>query len=311
MKQFWKILLTVGVVCVLVGGIFSAVLNFFFFDEIVAHKEELVFNHLDILNWNNGFYIRNIWKDGLYYDDSECDKLLYYDASEENVENIDFAFAVGEISITTGDKMSIHVENMFENAITSEVKDGTWYVKDSLIEKGNVHSEYAPDISIVLPADKIFGIIEIELAAGVVEAELLRAEEIILEVEAGSMKVQQLYATQCLELHNGVGEMQLLSVQANNVTADNGVGSTSIFGEITGKNNIKCGIGEVNIGLRGREDIDFDYDVNCGIGEVVIGNSKHYGMGKHHKDSQHHSTTSSTDYFYLDCGIGCIRLDLE
>lgn len=308
MKLFWKILLTVGVICVLVGGIFSAVLGHFFFDEIVAHKEELVFNHLDILDWNNGFYFG---RNGLYYNDSDCDKVLYYDASKENVENIDFAFAIGEISITTGDKMAIHVENMFENAITSEVKDGTWYVKDSLREKGNVHSEYAPDIHIVLPANKIFDTIEIELAAGVVEAELLRAKEIVLEVDAGSMTVQQLYATECLELHNGVGELQLVSVQANNVTADNGIGSITIAGEITGKNNIKCGIGEVNIGLRGREDIDFDYDVNCGVGEVVIGNSKHYGMGKHHKESHHHGTTSSTDYFYLDCGIGCIRLNLE
>ena len=308
MKPFWKILLTVGVICVLVGGIFSAVLGFFFFDEIVAHKEELVFNHLDILDWDNGFYFG---RNGLYYNDSDCDKILYYDASRENVENIDFAFAVGEISITTGNEMAIHVENMFENAITSEVKDGTWYVKDSLKEKGNVHSGYAPDIHIVLPANQIFDTIEIELAAGTMEIELLRAKEMILEVDAGTMQVQQLYATECLELNNGVGEIKLLSVQANNVTADNGIGSITITGEITGKNNIKCGIGEVNIGLRGREDIDFDYDVNCGIGEVVIGNSKHYGMGKHHKESHHHGATSSIDYFYLDCGIGCIRLDLE
>ena len=310
MKRSWKILLTVGVVCVLIGGIFSAVLGFFFFDEIVAHKEELVFNHLDILDWDNGFYLRNVLQDGLYYDNSECDKVLYYDASRENVENIDFSFAVGKISITTGDEMCIHVENMFENAITSEVKDGTWYVKDSLREKGNAYSEYAPDIHIVLPVNKIFDTMEIELAAGIVEAELLRAEELILEVDAGSMTVQQLYATECLELQNGVGEMKLLSVQANNVTADNGIGSMSIFGEITGKNNIKCGIGEVNVVLRGREGIDFDYDVNCGVGEVMIGNSKHSGIGYHHKES-HHGTASQKDYFYLDCGIGCIRLNLE
>lgn len=311
MKTFWKILLTVGVVCVLIGGIFSAVLGFFFFDEIVAHKEELVFNHLDILDWNNGFYFRNGLQDGLYYDDSDCDKDLYYDASRENVENIDFAFAVGKISIVTGQEMCIHVENMFENAITSEVKDGTWYIKDSLREKGNAHSEYAPDICIVLPENKTFDTIKIELAAGIMAIEQLKAKEMILEVDAGSMQVHQLYATECLELTNGVGEIKLLSVQANNVTADNGIGSISIAGEITGKNTIKCGIGEVNIGLRGREDIDFDYDVNCGIGEVVIGNSKHYGMGKHHKESHHHGATSSIDYFYLDCGIGCIRLDLE
>ena len=51
-----------------------------------------------------------------------------------------------------------------------------------------------------------------------------------------------------------------IGVPRNPVTADNGIGSISIVGEITGKNNIKCGIGEVNIGLCGREDIDFDYE---------------------------------------------------
>ena len=69
-------------------------------------------------------------------------------------------------------------------------------------------------------------------------------------------------------------------------------------------------IGAIGL-IRAIDKFDFDYDVNCGIGEVVIGNSKHYGMGNHHKESHHHGTTSSTDYFYLDCGIGCIRLDLE
>lgn len=315
MKRLWKVLLIMGLVCVLAGGIFAAVLGFCFSDEIVAHKDYFMSNNyvsfLDNFKWRNVFYFRqNGLQDGLYYDDSECKESCYYEVTKEEINDICFEFAVGEIRITTGETMSIQVNNMFENAISSEVKDGVWYIKDSLIERGNVYSEYAPDIDIILPAGEIFDKIEIQLAAGTLTAEELRAQEMILEVDAGSMKVQQLYSTECLELTNGVGEMTLLSVEANNVTADNGVGAMYISGEITGQNNIKCGIGEVNILLSGREDIDFNYDVNCGIGEVIIGNSKHYGMGHHHKDS-HHQTASQKDYFYLDCGIGCIRLNLE
>lgn len=311
MKRLWKVLLIMGLVCVLAGGIFAAVLGFCFSDEIVAHKEHFIFENyvsfLDNFRWRDRFYLR---QDGLYYNASECKESCYYEVAKEEIHTICFEFAVGEIRIITGETMSVQVTDMFENAISSEVEDGVWYIKDSLIEHGRVYSGYAPTIEIVLPAEKIFDKIQIQVAAGTFTAEELRAKEMILEVDAGSMQVQQLYSKERLELTNGVGEMTLLSVEANNVIADNGVGAMYISGKITGQNNIKCGIGEVNILLCGRDDIDFNYDVNCGIGEVVINNSKHYGMGHHHNNS-HHGNTSSRDYFYLDCGIGCIRLDLE
>ena len=304
MKRLWKILLILGIICVVVGGIFSGILGFCFFDEIVAHKEYFISNnYVSFLDNFRG-------RDGFYYNASECKESYYDEIAKEEIQDICFEFAVGEIRIITGETMSVQVTDMFENAISSEVRDGVWYIKDSLIEHGNVYSGYAPTVEVVLPAEKTFDKMEIQVAAGTFIAEELRAKEMILEVDAGSMQVQQLYAVECLELSNGVGEMKLLSVKANNVTADNGVGAMYISGEITGQNNIKCGIGEVTILLCGRRDIDFDYDVNCGIGEIVINNSKHYGMGHHHSSS-HHETTFNRDYFYLDCGIGCIRLDLE
>ncbi len=304
MKRLWKILLILGIICVVVGGIFSSVLGFCFFDEIVAHREHFIFN-------NYVSFLDNLERrEGVYYNVSECKESCYDEVEKEKIQDICFEFAVGEIRIITGETMSVQVTDMFENAISSEVREGVWYIKDSLIEHGKVFSGYAPTIEIVLPAEKIFDKIEIQVAAGTLIAEELRAKEMILEVDAGSIQVHQLYSTECLELSNGVGEMNLLSVEANNITADNGVGAMYISGEITGQNNIKCGIGEVTILLRGRKNIDFNYDVKCGIGEVVIGNYKHYGMGRHH-NSSHHETTSNRDYFYLDCGIGCIRLDLE
>ncbi len=306
MKRLWKVLLIMGIICVGVGGIFSAVLGFCFFDEIIAHKEHFIFNHHDYVNFLDNLKGR----EGDYYDDSECKESYYTEIAKEEIHDICFEFAVGEIRIIAGETMSVRVTDMFENAISSEVREGVWYIKDSLIEHGKVYSGYTPTIEIVLPPEKIFDKIKIQVAAGAFIAEELRAKEMILEVDAGSMQVQQLYSTECLELRNGVGEMKLLSVEANNVSADNGIGAMYIFGEITGKNNIVCGIGEVNILLRGRKNIDFNYDVKCGIGEVVINHSKHYGMGRHHNNS-HHEDTSSGDYFYLDCGIGCIRLDLE
>ena len=221
------------------------------------------------------------------------------------VVGICFEFAVGDVRIKEGDTMELHVEDMFEDAIVSKVKDGIWYIEDALMEEGRVHSDYFPRIEITLPKETFFEQIEIYLAAGTFDAAELKAKQVLLDVSAGSMKVRELEAKESMKLTNGVGEIDVYDLEAHNLTVDNGVGSVGLTGKISGDNVVTCGIGEVKMKLTDRREVDFNYTIDCGIGEVEIDGISYHGNVEEVQNNR------VGDSFTLDCGIGHIELEVN
>ena len=223
----------------------------------------------------------------------------------ETITGISFEFAVGEVKIQTGKTMELAVTDMFENAISASVRGGVWYITDSLLDSGSVHSDYSPDITITLPADAVFEQAEIYLAAGLLSADELMAKEMNLEVDAGSLKIFELVAENSLVVKNGVGEVKVYDAKAKDLSIDNGIGAITLDGAISGHNEVKCGIGEVKLSLTDRRTVDFNYKVECGIGEVEIGDMVLHGDYKNTSYDQ-----AETDYFEVDCGIGHVEIKM-
>lgn len=307
MKKFWKATLIPGLCCILAGVILAAILALGFADELMKYRDELSINGDNFWEYFEVDEYRSITREGNRYNKSDTKESYHFAVQDgEVIHSLEFTFAVGEVEVRIGDTMEVTVVDMFENAITSEVENGVWYIKDSLIDRGSVHSDYSPMITITLPGNVSFETIEIYLAAGIFDAHELLAEKIVLEVDAGSMKVFEMQAKNALELKNGVGEIKVYDAKVANLTVDNGIGSIAITGAISGENAVKCGIGEVKISLTDRNHVNFNYSVDCGIGEVEIGGKRF--NGKVESNSYHRS---EADYFSLDCGIGHIEISLD
>lgn len=307
MKKLWKITLVPGLFCIFAGLALAAILVIGYSDELREHADEFSINEDNFFEFfeNNTFI--SVTREGIHYDKSDTRESYQFSVEDtEEITGVVFEFAVGEVEIRTGDTMELAVTDMFENAITGKVKNGVWYIEDSLIDSGSVHSEYSPEIVITIPAEMEFEKIEIYLAAGLLEADELAADEVVLEVDAGSMKVFKLTASKSLELRNGVGEIKAFDTKAANLTVDNGIGAISINGDVSGHNTIKCGIGEVKLSLTDRNSVDFNYSVDCGIGEVEIGGRRFTGSAE---DFAYDRTEA--DYFSLDCGIGHIEITVN
>ncbi len=208
--------------------------------------------------------------------------------------------------------IGLYVTDMYKNAISSEVKDGTWYIYDELLNRGKIHTGYSPEIVITIPAKEVtFEEIEIELAAGALQAESICGADVKLEVDAGSLVAEKLVATEYLDITNGIGEIVIDEISAKNLTMDNGVGRINLCGAISGENYVKCGIGEVCIHLRDRREADFDYDVDCGIGEILVAGHHYKGSGKHSHQGHQGRGDQNRDRFQLECGIGRIEISVE
>lgn len=307
MKKFWKATLIPGVICIAAGLILSAILTFGFSGELLEHADEFSINEDNFFEYFENDRFISVTRKGNRYSESETKESYYFAVPmEETISGVDFEIAVGEVQIRTGDTTEVVVTDMFENAISSYVEDGVWYITDSLIDSGSVHSDYSPDITITVPKDFAPEFMEIYLAAGLMDADNLVAKDMQLEVDAGSMKVFYLMAEDSLTIKNGVGEVKIYDAKVNNLTIDEGIGAISVTGKITGHNRIKGGIGEVKLFLTDRSRVDFNYKVTCGIGDVVIGNTRFSG-----NTDTTNEAYSNADYFEVDCGIGHIEIKVN
>ncbi len=307
MKKFWMVTLISGICCILGGAVLAVILALGFSDELMEYRDEFSINEDNFFEFVSGDKFASYTRAGSRYDKADTRESYHFSVSETGeITGLDFEFAVGEVEVKTGDTMEVTVTDMFENAITSKVSEGIWYIKDSLIDGGSVHPDYSPEIIITIPEDMDFEVVRMYLAAGVLNASEVSAEKVDLKVDAGSMKMLSLTAEEQLELKNGVGEIKIYDADVVNLTLDNGIGAISIDGAIKGHNKIACGIGEVKLLLTDRDTVDFNYSVDCGIGEVEIGD-------RHFKGSVDNSVfdRSDADYFALDCGIGHIEIKVN
>ena len=306
MKKFWKATLAPGLFCILAGLILAAVLVIVYPDELREHADEFSINEDNFFELFENDRFISVTRDGKRYDKSDTRESYHFLVEDtESVTGIKFEIAVGDVQIRKGDTMELVVTDMFEGAISSHVEDGIWYITDSLLGSGSVHSDYSPDITITIPQDSSFEQMDIYLAAGLMNVDELTAQEMCLEVDAGSLKVVHLVAEDFLTVKNGAGEIKLYDTIASDLTVEQGVGAIDITGDITGKNTIKGGIGEIKLSLTNRPSVNFNYKVTGGLGEVEIGNRSISGS------AENFSFDDTADYFEVDCGIGRVEIDVD
>lgn len=307
MKSFWKITLIPGLCCIFLGAVLASILVVGFPEELKEHAGSFSINEDNFFEFFEGDKFVSVTREGIRHSKSDTKESYHYAVpEEEQINAIRFEFAVGEVEIKTGDTMEVVVSDMFEGAISGYVKDGTWYITDSLLGSGSVHSEYSPEITIHLPKEFCPEYADIYLAAGLLHADSLAAEHMHLKVDAGSLKVLHLTAEESLTIKNGVGEVKLYDSKISNLCIDNGIGAVSVTGAVSGNNSILCGIGEVTLFLTDREQVDFNYEVSCGIGEVEIGDLSFKGNSE---NSSYRNENG--DFFELECGIGHIEIDCK
>lgn len=307
MKKFWKVLLLLGLGCIAAGFLLAAVLSVGFWDEIVSNRNYFSINED---NYWEFFEVRDYYKpsrNGLRYGKEDANQNYFYEVpEEEQITELRFEFALGEVSVLSGDTFSVRVRDMFEGAISSEVKDGIWYIKDALLKEGSVFSGYAPEIEITVPKGILLEKAIIRVEAGDFYIDELLADSVELWLKAGRMKVDSLTARRSLTVENGVGEIIIYSLDGKNLSLDNGIGATTLYGSLTGNNKIDCGIGEVKLVLTDRKHSDFGYSVDCGIGTVTVDGTSYSGMVKKSDYNR-----GEADFFELSCGIGRIEIELE
>lgn len=236
--------------------------------------------------------------------------------SYSDIKSLDFQLGYGKVTIEEGDNFHIEADNLPDNNFKSYVENGTWVIKskytncfrvfDINIPAGHMgHWNFGrePEINITVPegfeADKI----SLDLGAGVLNADNIKAKEGSFSVGAGTMTIDKIQVNDKSDYKIGAGKLELDNVNASNMSVDCNVGHAQISGSISGNNNIRCDVGKVNLDLDGKQN-DYYYQIDSSIGNVII-NDENYK----NNDRRSIGNDSSENKLFLDCSVGNITVD--
>lgn len=238
--------------------------------------------------------------------------------SYRDVETLDIKIAYGEVTIKEGDNFHIEGNNLHENGFESYVSDGIWSIRE---DEGDYYEifgiqlptnriiqweeEYLPEIIITIPEGFIAEHISLDIGAGYIRADTIRAKSGLFTVGAGKMDIDQLQVSEESEYHVGAGEMVLQQLKVNDITVEGGVGSIVMEGIITGGNSVSCGIGSIDMSIDGDID-DYSYKINSGIGSIRVNNKSYHNI-----ERQIIKNEDARNRIDLDCGIGKITVEIN
>lgn len=235
--------------------------------------------------------------------------------SYSGVTNIDMDINFKEVDIVRGEQFSISAKNLIENEIKSYVEDGTWFIRENNEDKVHLFGISFPvnqildwtdpdanKITITIPDDFTATDIRMNIDAGSLEAESLKAENCDLNVDSGELKVEDLKVSNQSKYHVGTGSLTINSIQAKDIDLTCNVGNINISGTIIGNNKIQNDVGNVDLKLNGKEE-DYSYVISCDVGDVSIGDEDYHNISN--KVINKNSTDNQIN---LDCSVGKINI---
>lgn len=144
---------------------------------------------------------------------------------------------------------------------------------------------YYGTLYIYLPADLKLDMAEISFGAGDLYVDRLQAADMNINVGAGSFEIE--------------------NFSADEVMVNVGAGDIEMYGDFQNNFNLKCGVGEADINLRGRK-YDYNYTLKSGLGEISIGEEEYSGLAN--ARTVDNGGSKNID---IICGAGEVSVEFE
>lgn len=180
---------------------------------------------------------------------------------EASVLQLDMA--VADVKIVKGESFVISTDN-----IDTEITKNGSVVKVSEKKRlGVFNTDRTVQISI--PETLVFDSVSINAGAGEVYVALLNTKELNLNLGAGNIFMGSLNVSSRAFVNAAAGELTVKNAEINNLNMDLAMGDVSVKGLLSGKTDINCGVGDVDLRLIGNE-ADYSFEVDKGISSVTL-----------------------------------------
>ena len=191
------------------------------------------------------------------------------------------------IKINAADFIIVHgrnflVESNIKKLSISE-KDGVLTVYDKTKYTANYKNAI---LKLWIPNYLVFENVDITTGASKLTADSLDANSLRLKLGAGKVELGELNANSIADIVGGAGEITVTSGTLNNLTLSLGAGRLNMTAALSGKSDLKFGVGQSDLTLIGNKD-NYSIDIEKGIGSINVDGKTAFGFsssvnGQHH-----------------------------
>lgn len=212
------------------------------------------------------------------HDDKDDDKTTTTSYVLEESKAIEINIRSANLEIRKGDQLLVENSNKYINV--SQNKD---YIKITE-RKHSLFKHNNSKLIIYVPEDMIFDSVNIDSGAANLDIETLKVKELKMDVGAGNFSANNIEVSKYLKIDGGAGNIEIKNGIVNDFNLNLGFGNFDGNLKLTGKNEIDCGVGNVELTVLGNID-DYTLDFDKGIGSLKLDNKKisddyQYGNGQ-------------------------------
>ena len=228
----------------------------------------------------------------------ENGKEFVYPADE--FDNLDIELAAGTFNIMEADVDEITIRSTKDVKVS--VKGDTLHVETPkrahVVSVGNKDVQ---KVEITLPKGQEFHTIDLQVGAGILVADAVKADKLQLELGAGTAEITNCFC-ETAEINMAAGEVVVKNGAVEKLDLDVAMGELYYAGSVSDELDADCGMGDMEIELPG-ESSDYNYTVDCGMGDINVGDSSYGGVAT----SKKVDNDADID-LDLDCGMGKIEV---
>lgn len=209
----------------------------------------------------------------------EGDTEQTFSASE--IRDLEIEAGACGLEVKDSEDGDFHVKVQSAGSYQGYVKNGTLHIRS--IRRTTWGDGIKCLITVYVPVDFTFEDVELSLGAGQIDwKSAMRASEVEVEL--------------------GAGEIALANLTAGKLTAEVGMGSLEVAGDIREEADVTCAMGNVDLELAGAES-SFNYKVEVAAGNVTIGGKPYSGLAKE-KDIDNNALKDIS----VECAMGNISV---
>ncbi len=183
------------------------------------------------------------------------------------INSLDIEINAANFTIKTGDVFS--VESNLKNLTVNE-KDGVLTIRDEI---KFVQSYSDASLILYIPSNYRFDKVNLLTGAGQLSVTELYSKVLSLELGAGQVNINSLFATQSADIDGGAGKVTISNSNISNLDLDMGVGQLNFSSKLSGKSELDLGVGQTNITLMGELD-SYLLDLDKGLGSITVDGRK-------------------------------------
>lgn len=204
--------------------------------------------------------------------------------NEDEINELDIQISCSSLVIKDSVDEFFYIEKKGEGKLQAYEEDGVLYVK-ALLSGSVIGVKQEEKVTLYVPKNVDLHMISVELGAGEIEWNALKAD---------AMKVDL-----------GAGEFVAKNAEVGDLEVSLGAGECLIQGKLKGDVNVDCAAGDVTLKHVGNEE-EFNYEIDCAVGSVRVGKESFSGLASSKKIDNDASKTME-----ISVSAGSVEVEFE